>query len=521
MSKLAPAGNAGRDSARNSAARRDRRRLAVRPTRDPRRRRPKPLGVANDGANTGGATGDAALIGLTVADARHHVHVPGVTGSGKSTWLARLVLAEAQAGRGVVLLDGQGDLARNVLDRLPADCGDRLIVLDPAETEAPPAWNVLDPSGPESREWAAENVVGVFRRLYAQWWGPRMDDLLRAACLTLVRRPGSTLADVVPLLTVDSFRRSVVAECGEPPGLEGFWRGYEDLSVGQRAQLTGPVLSRLRGVLAREFARDLLGSPGSTIDLAEVLDGGILIARLAKGEIGEDVARLVGSLLLSGIWAHATRRSALAPEQRRDATVVVDECHNFLHLPIGVDDALAEMRGYRVSLVLAHQHLAQLPTEVREAVDANARNKIMFTVSPTDAQKLARHVAPFLDADDLSRRAAFQMTARIVHQGHDQPPFTVDSLPLPRPIPGRGEALRAAARARTGLPRAERSFSTQRRKVDTKPGAARLHRMPGSSPGNSGGSSTGDSLGSLKLPTELPTRLREFPQDNRDEQGAS
>jgi hypothetical protein len=45
-----------------------------------------------------------------------------------------------------------------------------------------------------------------------------------------------------------------------------------------------------------------------------------------------------------------------------------------------MDDALAEARGYRVSLVLAHQHLAQLPPDVGHALDANARNKVFFTV---------------------------------------------------------------------------------------------------------------------------------------------
>jgi hypothetical protein len=222
------------------------------------------------------------------------------------------------------------------------------------------------------REWAAENLVGVFRRLYAAWWGPRMDDVLRAACLTLVRRPGATLAEVIPMLTRPEFRHTIITKHGEPEGLDGFWDSYDALTPGQRNQLAGPVLSRLRSVLSRRFARDLLGTTRSTINLADILDGGILIARLPKGEIGEHAAQLVGSLLLSGLWSAATRRAALAPEDRRDATVVVDECHNFLHLPIGVDDALAEARGYRLSLVLAHQHLTQLPPDVRDAVDANA-----------------------------------------------------------------------------------------------------------------------------------------------------
>ncbi|MGH3869545.1 MAG: hypothetical protein ACRDQ4_26265 [Pseudonocardiaceae bacterium] len=303
-------------SAAESPVRRRSSRLRLVPAEHPARQAPKPLGITNDGPCQG--------IGLQVADARHHIHVQGVTGVGKSTWLANHVLAEADAGRGVVLLDCQGDLARHVLDRLPRWVGDRLVILDPAETQAPPAWNVLAPldpgetgrrdretaqrdretarrDGETGREWAAENVVGVFRRLYAAWWGPRMDDVLRAACLTVVRRPGSTVAEVVSVLTRPEFRRSILATYGEPEGLDGFWEGFDALSPGQRNQVCGPVLSRLRSVLSRRFARDLLGTARSTIHLTDILDGGILIARLPKGEIGEHAAQLVGSLLLSGL----------------------------------------------------------------------------------------------------------------------------------------------------------------------------------------------------------------------------
>jgi hypothetical protein len=467
--------------------------LRLTPVEHPARQTPKPLGIANDGP--------PELIGLRVADARHHIHVQGVTGVGKSTWLANHVLGEADAGRGVVLLDCQGDLARHVLDRFPTSAGNRLVILDPAETEAPPAWNVLAPLGrPDDgtgrdrettqrddetgREWAAENLVGVFRRLYAAWWGPRMDDVLRAACLTLVRRPGATLAEVIPMLTRPEFRHTIITKHGEPEGLDGFWDSYDALTPGQRNQLAGPVLSRLRSVLSRRFARDLLGTARSTINLADVLDGGILIARLPKGEIGEHAAQLVGSLLLSGLWSAATRRAALPAEDRRDATVVVDECHNFLHLPIGVDDALAEARGYRLSLVLAHQHLTQLPPDVRDAVDANALNKLFFMVSPTDSAKLVRHVAPYFDEHDLARRPAFEVLARTVHYGHDVPPFTLNTQPLRPPIPGRAEQLRAAARQRTGLTAEQRIRAARRRHVGTSPRATRLSTDGASEGGN-------------------------------------
>jgi hypothetical protein len=444
--------------------------LRLAPPEDPRRATPKPLGWANDGPRE--------LIGLTVTDARMHLHPLGPTGVGKSTFQLNYLLAEAAAGRGVALFDPQGDLAHNTLERLPTHCGQRLVIIDPAETHAPPAWNPLQIGPHNPPELAAENVVGVFRRLYAAFWGPRMDDTLRAACLTLAHRPGSSLTHIVPLLTNTAFQERVLADQPPPLGLEGFWEDWAQLSPGARQQACGPVIARLRAIFTRPFARDLFGAATSTFSLTDILDGAILIARLPKGALGEDTCRLVGSLLLAGLWQATTTRAQRPPEQRPDATIIVDECHNFLHLPIGIADALAESRGYRVSWVLAHQHLGRLTRELRAAIDANARNKIYFTLSPDDAKRLAHHVEPYLTATDLAHRPAYQITCRIINNGKPEAPFTLDTTPAPPPVPGRADHLRATARHHTGLARQTRQEAGARDHIPLGDDAVQIQSPP-------------------------------------------
>lgn len=470
-----------------------RRPLLLIPPGDPRRARPKPLGLTNFG-------GPVEMIGLNVADARYHLEVLGLTGVGKSWWMTQYVIAEALAGRGVVLIDCQGDLVRNVLDRLPRSCADRLVVLDPddlLEGGAIPAFNPLapDPAIPGGGgEWAAEHLTGTLRQLYASSWGDRMDDLMRCTALTLTHRPDSTLPDVVRMLTDTPFRANLLATVALPDWLASFWDDYDELTAAQRGSLYAPLVSRLRGVLSRRFARALLGSPVTTFSLTEILDGGILLARLPKGELGEDASRLISGLLLAGCWGHTTRRSRRAEEDRPDATVIVDEAQNTLNLPIGVDLALAESRGYRVSWMIAHQHDAQLDASVREAIDANCRNKIYFLLSARDAPRKANHVGPYLTEHDLSARGGFQMVARVVHDGHEQPPFTLNSPPLCDPIPGRAEWLRARARARTGVTDAERSDKHDRREDSRRTSHSVLHEdsaEPAAPPADAGGRTPG------------------------------
>jgi hypothetical protein len=421
--------------------------------------------------------GRRMLVGLGVAEARHHVHVLGPTGTGKSTLLLRMVLAEAAAGRGVVVVDPHGDLAVRVLERLPQECHGRLVVIDPDQTDAPVSWNVLDSTG-VGAELVTEHLVATLHRLYAPWWGPRLEDTLRAACLTLTHPSNqhsvtgaggvgaATLADIPRLLTDPRFRAAATAAVrrADPGGLGAFWDAYDALTPAQAATVGGPVLSKLRAITGRRFALDLLGAAPSTLDLTQVLDGGILIVRLPKGVLGEDTTRLVGSLLLTGLWQAATARTREAEAARLDATVVVDECHNFLHLPIGLDDALAEARSYRVSWVLAHQHLGQLPATMAAAVDANARNKVYFTLSPTDARVLARHTAPHLDDHDLAALDGFQIACRLMAGARPARPFTLATLPAPPAIPGGLEGARAAA-AERGLPRSVRAEHAARRRI--------------------------------------------------------
>jgi hypothetical protein len=149
----------------------------------------KPLGVSD--------AGHRKEVALGVTDARHHTHVLGATGSGKSTLLAHMILADAAAGRGVVVIDPKGDLIVDLLSRLPEHVAGKVASFDPDERHARLALNVLQ--GPD-RNLMADNLVGIFRRIFADSWGPRTDDILRSACLTLSRHrePGVIHSPISP-----------------------------------------------------------------------------------------------------------------------------------------------------------------------------------------------------------------------------------------------------------------------------------------------------------------------------------
>jgi hypothetical protein len=416
----------------------------------------KVIGVANAGRRE--------RIGISLPYCRYHLHALGPTGTGKTTLLLRMILDDVTAGRGVAAFDpAKGDLIRDLLAVLPAECGDRLVLIDPDERAAPPAINLLDPAvhGGTAHDVAA-NVTAVMAKVWARWWGHRTADICYHGLLTLAHLEGSTLAQLPRLLSDSKWRlgrvRAVTRSLGAWEGntLAEFWEGFDGLPGAQRAGLVAPLLSRLRLVLAHPMANSLFGVPATTFSFADILDGGVLLARLPKGVIGEDGTRLIGSLLLAGLWQATTARARIPEASRPDATVVLDECHNFLHLPIGIDDALAEARGLHTSFVLAHQYLGQLSADMVEAIDANARNKVYFALAPRDAIDQARHLRPYLDDGDLIRLGGYEVVLRPVAGGRAVPPVTADTEPPPPPIAGRAHELRSEARLRTGLPTARR-----------------------------------------------------------------
>ena len=212
---------------------------------------------------------------MRVADARQHLHVIGATGSGKSTLLVQLILADIRAGRGVVVIDPKGDLVTDIIDRLPARVagpgGDHrprparsATVSQPARHPTAPA----TPPAPAEDALAVENLVSIFQRVFSALWGPRTDDLMRAACLTLHAQPGPrSLADL-PALLSDPDVRARHLRAVHDPLLRGFWHWYDQLSDTARAQVIAPLMNKIRALLLRPFTRAVLTGDRPTSDTA-------------------------------------------------------------------------------------------------------------------------------------------------------------------------------------------------------------------------------------------------------------
>ena len=301
----------------------------------------RPLAPSPAVPSTGTVIGDSNFPGSTrplaldVQARLRHAHLLGPTGYGKSTLMVNMIVQDLEAGRGVVVLDPKGDLNQSVLERIPDHRLGDVVVLDPADSERPVGLNPLQSIDRDHQEVVTENLVGLFKSLYRNSWGPRLDDILRAAILTLSGVKGSTLCEVPLILTDRNFRRRVVGRLDDPVGLESFWGWYEALSDAERATAVGPVLNKVRAFTMRPRVRSIIGQSNPTLNLRDVLaNRKVLLVSLATGLLGEEAAALLGALVVAELWHATMARAGHHQSARQPVMAYLDEWQHFVHLPI-------------------------------------------------------------------------------------------------------------------------------------------------------------------------------------------
>ncbi|MEC3976229.1 type IV secretory system conjugative DNA transfer family protein [Amycolatopsis sp. H20-H5] len=430
------------------------------------RQLPPPMNMPSRGALVGmsnypGMTNHP--LALTTTDRLRHMHLMSPTGAGKSTLMARLALADIADGRSVVVLDPKNDLVDAILARIPEHRRDDVVVLNPAATnDKIVGFNPLDVAGEGdyARELVADHVLGIFHSIYREFWGPRTDDILRAALLTLTHTKAPdgtafTLIEVPELLTNPNLRRYVSTQASLPSHLRQYWQQFDAMSEDARMNAIGSVLNKLRAFTMRTPVRLMLGqSQGVRLDY-RFCRKGILLVPLSKGTLGGETANLLGSLLVAALWQTTLGRIRLPADRRPAMFAYLDEFQDVVRLGVGTDlaDMLAQARGLGLGLVLAHQYLHQLPEAIQQAVLGTVRTSVAFQCEYADAAVLAKRFAP-LTADDLQGLGAYEIAARLCVNGSTLAPVTGMTLPLDVST-GDPNELATSSRTRYGRTRAD------------------------------------------------------------------
>jgi hypothetical protein len=399
---------------------------------------------------------DDRVFGVLRADRRSHIYIIGKTGTGKSTLLRTMLLQDIARGDGLAFCDPHGDLVRSVRAVFPPEREADLVYLDVPDPDLQFHFNPVAGIPADRRSLAVAGLVEVFRKIWPDDWGPRLEHLLRNVVWTLVEVPGSSLGDVPALLTDKEFRRDFINQL-ENEEVRGFWENeFARYSPAFRSVVVAPLQNKIGALLTDPTLRRIFTSDVNSINLRELMDAGkVLLVNLDKGRIGDGPATILGSFLVAHIALAGIARSDQQENERRDFAVYLDEFQQFATFSLVT--MLSELRKYRVGMVLAHQYLGQLEPEIRDAVFGNSGTQIAFRISAADAAFVARELSPTFVADDLINLPRFHIYLRLMIDGESSKPFSARTLSPEKASDRKSRAGRSRDVTRTLTPAAGRA----------------------------------------------------------------
>lgn len=363
--------------------------------------------------------GELVPIGITLEQRLKHMYIIGKTGMGKTTLLTNAIFQDMVNGKGLAVFDPHGDMLQELLKIIPESRRKDVIVFDPSDRDWPIGLNLLSPgikfsNEEDEHDWIASSVIAVFKKLAdEQYWGPRMEHILRNATLTALQMPNPNLYTLQRLLTDKTYQKKITLTLKDPV-LKQFWQ-KEFALIGrlQLSAVTAPLTQRLGQFISSKMSRHILLQEKSSISISQIMDEGkILLVNLSKGDLGEDQSFFFGTILTSFIWMAAYQRTKIPESERKDFFLYVDEFQNFATPRFS--EITSEGRKFHVSLIASHQNIAQVKDkDILKVVAGNANTIVCLKASPDDEAFILPFMNPEVEKGDIVNLAPFNFFMKI------------------------------------------------------------------------------------------------------------
>lgn len=374
-------------------------------------------------------------FGIKAKDRSRHIYVIGKTGMGKTTLLGNLAFQDLQNDEGLAFIDPHGEEAEKVLDYVPEHRIKDVVYFAPHDLDNPISFNVMEDVGKDKRHLVSNGLLAAFEKIWPDVWSARMEYILGNIILALLEYPNSTLLGVNRMLSDKEYRKKVVDNINDPT-VKSFWVDEYAKYTDRYAQDAGPAIQNKIGQFtSNPLIRNIVGQSHSSFDFREMMDEKkIFIANLSKGRVGEINSTLLGGMLITKMYLAGMSRADIPPEKMRNIPAFqmhVDEFQSFANKTFA--NILSESRKYKLNLVLAHQYIAQMPEEVRDAIFGNVGTLITFRAGSFDAEVLEKEFEPTFMAQDIVNLGFAQIYLRLMIDGVNSAPFSARTLPPLKP----------------------------------------------------------------------------------------
>lgn len=366
-------------------------------------------------------------FGIKERDRFQGIYCIGKSGVGKSTLLHNMAVSDLKNGKGLAVIDPHSDLAIKLVKNIPFGREKDVVIFDPMDADYPSSFNPLENVPPEHHHLVASNLVETFKKIWADFFGPRMSYILTYCIQTLLEYPGATLLHIRPLLTDPSFRTQVLMHVHDPHVMNFWAKEFDRYTPSFRNEAISPILNKVGIFHSSAALKNALGQEKSDFTMQDVMENKkILIADLGKGKLGEEASSILGSILTTSIMNCALGRSNQPEEDRIPFFLYVDECHSFVNASFA--KMLSECRKYKLGIFLSHQYLTQMDEATRNAVFGNIGTLISFRLGSTDSIELAKEFHPVFNANDLINIPKYSFYIKLMIDGVTSRPFSATSF---------------------------------------------------------------------------------------------
>ncbi len=369
---------------------------------------------------------------ISDSDRLRHIYTIGQTGTGKTTLLVNMILQDIKAGNGCCFIDPHGSDVQNILANIPKERFKDVIYFDPSYTERPMALNMLeyDRNYPEQKTFVVNELFSIFQKLYGgvpEALGPMFEQYFRNATMLVIEDPDSrcTLLDVSRVMTNKAFRELKLSKCKNPVVVQ-FWREIAEKAGGEAslANIVPYITSKFDVFLANDIMRPIIAQENSSFDFRKIMDEKkILLVNLSKGRLGDINANLIGLILVGKILMAALSRVDKVGDNLPPFYLYMDEFQNITTSSIAT--ILSEARKYKLSLTIAHQFIAQLEKNIKNAVFGNVGSIFSFRVGSEDAEFLEKQFSPVFTAKDIMNIDNYNFYAKMLVNGKTVKAFNV------------------------------------------------------------------------------------------------
>ncbi len=423
-----------------------------------------PVTIPNSGLYLGKSVfrGVETKVHVLPDDRRRHMYIIGQTGTGKSELMKFMAIQDIKEGKGVCFIDPHGPAIEDILQQIPPERSEDVILFDAGDTERPFGLNIIEAKTEQEKHQIVNHFINLLYKLYdpkrTGVMGPRLERAIRNVMLTAMSEPRNTLVEIMRLLTDPGFVKAILPKVSDPL-VRRYWTDeMAQTSQFHKSETMGYFVSKFDRFVTDKLLRNIVGQSKSSFDFRDIMDKGkILLVDLSKGKIGEENSNFLGLVIVPRILVAAMKRIDMPEEERRDFYLYVDEFQNFATPDFA--QILSEARKYHLNLIVANQFIAQIQEEnIREAVFGNVGTLLTFRVGVDDAGYLEQQFDPVFKKQDLINNPVGQAYMKLLVEGQPTVPFSMATdWPLMQSVnrdPQVAKSLAELSRLRFGRDRA-------------------------------------------------------------------